>query len=73
MHIDVFDTTSATELAALKALMARDEKDIHVDKIFTSAAAKPYGNFHYVTVTYRTNETAPDDPTLEMAIAKASS
>lgn len=61
MQIDVFETTTASDLAALKALLARDEKDIYVEKIFTSACAKPYGNFHYVTVTYRTNERAPAD------------
>jgi hypothetical protein len=68
MHIDVFDTTVGSELAALKTLLARDEKDIFVEKIYTSACAKPYGNFHYVTVTYRTNEAAPAIPQIGSAL-----
>jgi hypothetical protein len=61
MHIDVFDTTSGTDLAALKALLARDGKDITLEKIFTAGGTSGQGSYyHWVTVTYLTLEQAPE-------------
>jgi N-formylglutamate amidohydrolase len=63
MHIEVFDTTESSQYQALQALVARDGKDIHVDKIYTAAAANgnQYNreNWHWVTVVYFTLDVAP--------------
>lgn len=60
MQIDVFETTDKAQLAALKALVARDGKDITLEKIYTSACGSGQGGYwHYVTVTYLTLEQAP--------------
>lgn len=63
MHIEVFDTTCAEQYAALQALVARDGKDISVDKIMTTAAGNgskySRGMWHWVTVIYFTLEQAP--------------
>jgi hypothetical protein len=56
----VFETTEKKELAALKELLARDGKDITLEKIYTSACGSGSGGYyHYVTVTYLTLEQPP--------------
>jgi len=60
MQIDVFETTTKGQTEALKALLARDGKDITLEKIYTAACGSGQGGYwHYVTVTYLTLEQAP--------------
>jgi hypothetical protein len=54
MHIKVFNTTDGSQYAALQALVARDGKDISVDKIYTAASGTNAEYYHYVTVVYFT-------------------
>jgi hypothetical protein len=60
MQIDVFDTTELKNLVALKALLARDGKDITLEHIYTTGGTSGTGSYyHWVTVTYLTLEQAP--------------
>jgi hypothetical protein len=63
MHIEVFDTTDADGYRALQALVARDGKDIAVDKVMVAAAGNgtqySRGYLHWFTVIYFTLEQAP--------------
>lgn len=54
MHVDIFETTEKTQLAALKALLAGEGKDISIEKIYTAGVGSGSGYYHYVTVTYFT-------------------
>jgi len=59
MHIRVFDTENGNDYIDLQALVARDGRDISVDKIYTAACGSRNGHYHYVTVIYFTLEQTP--------------
>jgi hypothetical protein len=59
MQVDIFETTDNKQLQGLKALLARDGKDITLEKIYTAGVGSGGGYYHYVTVTYLTLEQPP--------------
>lgn len=65
MHIEVFDTTDPDQYKAMQALVARDSKDVHVDKVMTASAGNgshySRGYWHWVTIIYYTLEQAPTE------------